>query len=182
LAVFFVWANVVVTGLFAAELILNFLAHGNASWLCDWSNLVDIAVVAAGAASIIAHYLAGAAFSIPSLKTLRFARLVRVLQRLGLPLFRGTSHTINALSAAVTPMCHSLLVLVACTVIYATVGTLAFRTTRPECFSDLVTSLETLLLSICGVGEVWGTRGDGVDVVIFLLSYIFLSAIVVLNV
>lgn len=171
-----------VTGLFAAELILNFLAHGNACWLCNWGNLMDTAVVAAGSASTIAHYHAGAAFSLPSLKTLRFARLVRVLQRLGLPLFRETSHTINALSAAVTPMCHSLLVLVACTVIYATIGTLAFRTIRPECFSDLVTSLETLLLSICGAGEVWGTRGNGVDVVIFLLSYILLAAIVILNV
>ncbi|EKX37036.1 hypothetical protein GUITHDRAFT_145280 [Guillardia theta CCMP2712] len=165
----FIKIDIAFTVVFIVELAINMMSNWFANFWYDGWNLFDFLVVTLSVVS-----LGPAQFG--PLKTLRLIRafkVMRLLKRLDSP-----RRIVNALSAAIAPVCNALLIVFVILAIYSILGVSFFRD-NSYFFSDFLTAALTMfqVMTVDGWYDIMTAGGIGspsFPTVLFFVSFIVL--------
>ena len=138
--------DVVFNVIFAAELVINLVAHWFLAFFSDGWCLLDLVVVTVSLISMVAG-------SVPGVSTLRLMRAFRVLRLFGR--FASLRQIINAVAAAFVPVCNAFLILFLVMSIYAILAVSFYSAHDPERFGSFSRALFAMF-QVC-TGDGWST-------------------------
>jgi voltage-gated sodium channel len=168
----------VVLGLFVAELVVRFVAHGRRPWAFfgDAWNVFDFLIVAVCLLPFPTQFAA----VLRLVRVLRVLRLVTALPRLQI--------LVGALLKSIPSMSYVAMLLGLLFYVYAVMGVALFRAADPAHFGGLGAAALTLfqVVTLEGWAEIMrgliGAPGVGVAApILFFVSFILLGTMIVLN-
>jgi voltage-gated sodium channel len=190
----FVNLDIIVTGLFVVELLMNVFANSNDGFKPFYtrrSNWLDVFIVVVSVANIIASL---SDVELPNAKLLRLIRMGRVIR-----LFKSFTSLQNLLAAcasAMLPVGNTFFILLMIAAVYAIVGTNFFSQILPQYFGSFSASLYTMfevLMGNMGLARMMAEAtedsegesshlGPPFHVALFFVSFILIAGVMMLNI
>ena len=181
--------DIVITGAFTLELLVNLFAHSNNGFQPFFSrpaNWFDGAIVLVSITNILLT-TAGTEFGGDNTKLLRLLRIGRVVRLFSS--LKDFQKLLTAITSSVLPVCNAFAILLTITAVYSVLGTTFFRNKNEEFFANFHTSLFTMVQVLTGDSWASGVSRsifrEGLtdpDVALFFVSYILIASVMLLNV
>ena len=141
--------DLVVTGAFLIELLVNLFANSNDGFRPFYSRASNWFDTAITVVSIITVVFTLLGTKIPNAKLFRLLRIGRVFRLFRA--FKSLQQLIDACTSAIVPVCNAFFILLIISAVYAILGTSVFSETAPEYFANFHTSLYTMWVMISAV-------------------------------
>ena len=126
--------DLVFTGIFTAELLLNLVAHPLLEFFTDAWSVFDFVVVITS----IFNMVSSGSSVVSVFRLFRLFRIIRLFGRV-----KSIRQIINALSASMFPIFNAFAILLICMALFAIVGVFVFAEDDPSEFGNLSLALVT---------------------------------------
>jgi voltage-gated sodium channel len=134
--------DLVVTGAFLIELLVNLFANSNDGFRPFYSRASNWFDTVITVVSILTVVFTLMGTKIPNAKLFRLLRIGRVIRLF--KAFKSLQQLIDACTSAIVPVCNAFFILLIISAVYAILGTNVFSGTSPEYFANFHTSLYTM--------------------------------------